>query len=352
VRPLSFSVLRYSSVNAKARVLFGRLLSKNDYEELLNKRTVQDIAAYLKKNTAYHSLLSEINENLVHRGDLEKLFRASLYSDFIKLFRFLGNGSQKFLQAAFLRYEVEDLKTLLRIVYTGRSSENVKDSLVFLKKYSDLDYERLVHSRSITELIEGLKGSVYYKVLSPFIESMERQNLFDMEMALDLHFFMTVLKLKDKLLTGNDRKSVTRSFGIEIDILNILMIYRCKKLFKLPKEVTLNHVIPYWYRLTRSQLIQLSESRDVEEFKSIIAKTKYSGIFKGNEEHLWETNCANYMYRMYKSHLRKDYFNFGTTMAYLHLKEIDIRNIITVIEGIRYSLSGEEIRSYLIGLGR
>lgn len=347
---MAVSIFKYSSVNTKARALFGKLLTKGDYEELLGRRTVQDAAAYLKKNTAYSYLLSSINTNLVHRGELEKLFKTSLYEDFMKLLRFLRGGPAEFLKAAFLRYEIEDLKMLLRVVYTGRDSEAIRDSLVFLKEYSDLDFEKLTGSNNIHHIIGNLKGSEYYKVLSPFLDSTKQQNLFDMEMSLDLHFFMTILKLKDKLLSGADRESITQTFGIEIDILNILMIYRCKKLFNFPKELTVKYVIPYWYRLSREQLIHLSESRDVEEFKRHVSKTKYSHIFKADDEHLWETNSMNYMYRVYKSHLRSDCFNIGLSMAYLHLKEMDIRNIITLIEGVRYNLSREEIKSYLAGI--
>lgn len=346
---MPFSVLKYSSVNAKARALYGKLLSKEDYDELTAKKSVQEVAVYLKNRTGYCDLLVGINEADVHRGELERLFRTSLYSDFIKFFKYLRGKPGKFLKAAFLRYEIEDLKVLLRVVNTEHDPLSVKDSLVFLKKYSTLDFHRLILSKSTTEFIENLKGSIYFKVLSPFIDKKDRQNLFDMEMALDLHFFLMILKLKDKLLSGGDRKSISHSFGVEIDIQNLQWIYRCKKLFKLSKEITLNHVIPYWYRLAREQLVQLSESRDVEEFKSLVSKTKYARLFKPAEEHLWETNYLNFMYRMYKFHLRTDYFNLGTLMAYLHLKEMDIRNIVTLIEGVRYSLPKEEIKSYLIG---
>jgi len=169
-------------------------------------------------------------------------------------------------------------------------------------------------------------------------------------MALDLYFFMTILKLKDKLLSGAERESVTESFGIEIDILNILMIYRCKKLFKFPPELTFKYIIPHWYRLSREELIRLSQSRDTDEFKRLVSKTKYGELFKDGEEHLWETNSMNYKYRIYKSYLRRDSYSLGTALAYLHLKEIDIRNIITLIEGVRYSLPKEEIKSYLVGI--
>src|SRR5688572_20107039 len=99
---MAVSICRYSSIHTKTRALFGKLLTKHDYDELLEKRTVHGVAEYLKKNTGYGRLLSSINENQVHRGELEKLFRASLYGDFIKLLRFLSGKPKEFLKASFL----------------------------------------------------------------------------------------------------------------------------------------------------------------------------------------------------------------------------------------------------------
>jgi len=58
----------------------------------------------------------------------------------------------------------------------------------------------------------------------------------------------------------------------------------------------------------------------------------------------------NFMYGFYKKMLRESQPSIGMIFLYLHLKDIDIRNIITTIEGVRYSLAAEEIKKYLIGV--
>lgn len=344
------SVFKYSSVNVKARALYSKLLTNHDYEELLEKRDVHEVAGYLKKKAGYSSLLSEVNENRIHRGELEQIFKISLYKDYSSLLRFFKGPSKKFLLAAFSRFEVEDLKMLFRIVYNGDNSIALKNSLVFLKSYSNLDFTRLIKSKTISEVIEGLKGSEYFKVMQPFLEVKKRQNLFDIEMSLDLHHFMEISRLNKKLLTGADKIVVAKTLGTEIDISNILMISRCKKLFNFSKERVFKYVVPYWFHLTRKQLINISESIGTDGFYHELSKTAYATIFKPGEEHLWETESMNHLHRVYKSHLHKDMLNLGTVVSYLHLKEMDIKNIIALIEGIRYSLPKVEIRSYLTGI--
>ena len=115
-------------------------------------------------------------------------------------------------------------------------------------------------------------------------------------------------------------------------------------------EEIIRYVIPYRYRLTKEQLVRFSESRDLQEFRSVLATTWYADIFRDKADSLWETISLNFIHGIHKKRLRMEFFSLGSTMAYLHLQEADIKNIITLIEGIRYSLPREEIRSYLIGM--
>ncbi|MDQ2087258.1 V-type ATPase subunit [Herbivorax sp. ANBcel31] len=342
------SYLKYASTITKTRSLYGKLLSKDDYNEIIEKKDVHDVAAYLKNNTYYGNILVDVNENIVHRGELEKILKTSVQNDYAKLLKFLRGKAKKFLETIFLRYEIEDLKIILRILSTDQPNELEFESLVFLTRYSELDRDKLVLSESVTEFIENLKGTEYYNVLAPFATIKERQKLFDIEMALDIHFFKMVLDAKDRLLSGSDRKIVNDIYGIEIDILNIFWIYRCIKFFDMPKEVILNHVIPHWHNLNRRQLIDLSSCKNMEEFKGIISNTKYRKILKSEEEPMWEKNYMFFLYKLYKKQLYNGDNNFGTVMAYLRLKEMDIKNIITIIEGIRYSLPKEEVKKFVV----
>lgn len=342
------SYFKYASTDSKARFLYGRLLSKNHYNEIVEKRNVRDVASYLKNNTEYGSVLASINENIVGRGELEKLLKSSVENDYVKLGKFLRGTSKKFLEVLFFRYEIEDLKIILRILSTDQPNELEFESLVFLTKYSKLDRDKLLLSKNTTEFIENLKGTEYYPVLAPFAVSEERQRLFDIEVSLDLYFYKKLTDAKDKLLSGKDKKVVSEMYGTEIDILNIFWIYRCIKFFDMPKEVILNNVIPHWYNLNRKLLIDLASSKNIEEFKEIISKTRYVKIFKPEEESMWEVNYMYFLYRLYKKQLYNGNYNFGTFIGYLRLKEMDIKNIITIIEGIKYNLPKEEIKKFVV----
>ena len=59
-------------------------------------------------------------------------------------------------------YEIEDLKLILRTISRNEDTSQLKDLLIHSKKYSSLDYENLLNSKSIEEFFEKLKGTVFY----------------------------------------------------------------------------------------------------------------------------------------------------------------------------------------------
>ena len=342
------SVFKYSGIVAKVRTMMGKMLTMNEYKELIQKKTVQDVAYYLKNNTYYKAVLDEINENSIHRGQLEQMLKKSLIESYIKLFKFLKGDVKTFLKLVFLKHEIEELKMIVRILDTEHNIQFALNSLVFLRKNSDIDIQKLSEAKNIQQLVENLNGSVYYKILSPFVVDSKHLDLFSIEMTLDMYFFSLVWKQKEKLLSGEDQKIITQSLGSEIDVLNILWIHRCKKYYNTPNEIIYSYIIPYRYRLTKSQIVKMVEAKTVDELEQIIGTTHYSQVFGQNRGLLLEHGFNLYIYKLYKRILRHNHFSIAFIMAFIHLKELEIRNLISIIEGIRYGLEAGQIKKYVV----
>ena len=65
----------HNATVAKIRAMYGNRLKQADYDELVNKSSVAEIAEYLKKNTHYGKMLSSIDTVNIHRGFLEDLLK-------------------------------------------------------------------------------------------------------------------------------------------------------------------------------------------------------------------------------------------------------------------------------------
>ena len=80
--------LSSNAVSAKARGMHGKRLTNNNFMDLLNCKTVHDVAYYLKNRTSYNKLLAGINENEVSRSELEVLLKQKIFDDCSDLGRY------------------------------------------------------------------------------------------------------------------------------------------------------------------------------------------------------------------------------------------------------------------------
>ena len=99
----------YSSnvILAKARAMYGRRLTRANYRELLECRTVGEVASYLKNQTSYGSILAGINESDIHRGQLEIRLRQKLFEDNSALCRYEVTIGEHFANYLISRGEIE-----------------------------------------------------------------------------------------------------------------------------------------------------------------------------------------------------------------------------------------------------
>lgn len=340
----------YNALMAKTRAMYGKLLKKEDYDELLRQKNLSGVVYYLKHNTYYSNILADVNEEEVHRGQFEKILRKSLMNDYRKLFCFTHGNIRDFLKVIYLKYEIDSLKRLLRVMETKGSPAVAEESLYFLRSYDPLHIAKLATAKNIRELINELKGTPYYDVLRPFLNERDGDNLFMIEMSLDLYYINLVFSKKKKLLSGLDAEAVNLSLGREIDILNLLWIYRGRIIYNIDRSIILGYLIPHRYKLPMELIYELADAKDKETFLEIAGRSGYSDLFLSDDSRFYDLKFAEYMYRLHRRMLRKYGFSISSAISYLYLKEYEISNIVSIIEGIKYGLPAETIKSFVTGL--
>lgn len=348
---MDFSLFTYGALAAKTRASFGKLLDKKDYIELIEKKSVGEIASYLKSSTHYSSVLKETDEKNIHRGQLEKMIKTDIMNEYSRFLRFTSGDARKFLQSTYKKYETESLKIIFRRLETTGNVMSGEGSMLFLKDNTDVDFHKLLQSKDSAEFISNLKGTEYYDVLKPFAADNSQINLFNIEMILDLNYFKYLSKRMKKYLKGQDIKPLYESFGVKTDVLNLLWIYRCKKYFNMPKEIIYSYVLPYNTRIRKKTLINLIEAENLEKFSEIVRGTKYASIFERNIDEFFEMNFAEYMYKIHLKMFRRHALSISSVVDYIHMKEYELSNIVSIIEGIRYGLRPEKIKKYIVGYG-
>ncbi|MCL2049755.1 MAG: V-type ATPase subunit [Defluviitaleaceae bacterium] len=82
-----------------------------------------------------------------------------------------------------------------------------------------------------------------------------------------------------KKLDKPDREALKRVFGTEIDLKNILIIYRLKKHFDTHGDMVYAHLIPSSYKLRAQEINQLAHAKDMTHFTQAAASGRYGAVF-------------------------------------------------------------------------
>lgn len=338
------SVFRYSGLTTKVRAMRGRLLTKAEYKYMSNMSSVADVISMLKERKSYAEIFEDKDPEFIHRGELEKLMLCSKYIDFEKLYRFANSSQRPYLKLYFIKYEIDIIKKAIIYLDNPEHGGIYNDFKNIVGKYPNIDISKVCSATNMDELMEGIKGSIFYETVS-MIRNYEKAKAFDYEVALDLFFFTYIWKKRKRYFKGEELEEVSKIYGTEADILNIMWIHRTKEYYKLPSEQIYSMVIPVYYKLRKVQIKELVEADSEEAFWSIVESCFYGKILK--KENFSKGKIAKffeeYLTECYHKLFKINPYSLSALTAYLKDKETEIKKIVTVAESIRYGYTSEDI---------
>ena len=341
------NILSYSGLSTKIRAMQSRLLTTQQYRELAELKNVPQAVAWLKQKPAYENTWASLSDDELHRGKIEQLLVNSIYNDFTKIYRFANIHQRKFLDLYFGRYELSIMKECLNKIFDHRDVQlDLSVFEPFFNKHSRLDIHKLTASGSIEEFVANLKGTPYYQILQS-LANLEKPTLFDYEMALDLYYFSTIWRTKDKILSKKDLEEITAAYGNKFDLLNLQWIYRSKQYYHVNTANIYALLIPVNYRLSKKDITALVESESTSAFETALAQTYY-----GKHYERLSTNTLEEMYSYIMKHVlskesKQDPYSVATIYCYLYHKEHEIDRLTTVLECIRYGVDPDDTMNYI-----
>ena len=75
------SLLSYSGLSTKVRAMQSKLIKEVQYQEIAQMPSVTAIVSYLKKQPGFQDLWADLDENSLHRGDIERLLTHTIYQN-------------------------------------------------------------------------------------------------------------------------------------------------------------------------------------------------------------------------------------------------------------------------------
>lgn len=334
---------------AKAKAMYGKHLKSDDYTELLRKKTVQEIAGYLKNETAFKSVLKGINEFSIHRGHLEMLIRQTFYLDFLELIRYGQSKKDHFYEYGVLMIEIKQILMSIRLISETDKTNQIAQLPIFANRMISFDVEELIKVNTFDELLSVLKNTPYYSILKPLKpRSVLDIDYANFEIVLKAYYYKRVYEIIEQEFTGKDKKDIRDLFDTQIELENITKIYRLKKYYNASPSEIKKVLNPTYKRISKNDLDEWIDTLDAQAFLHAVNKNAYDIPTDAKEFQYIEYQTDAIMFDLNKRLMRFSTNPNIILVSYLSLLDIEIRNIIDIIEGIRYKVENDKIAKLLI----
>ncbi len=341
-------VMKYSFINAKIRAMKSRSLKDPVYQQLL-ETTQLDAFAKVLMETEYSREVSAVD---VKTPDITEVISV-LDEHLVKCYRtilqfFKVKAENDFIRIILSRLEIENLKIIIRGKFKGITPIMISDNLIPTDGVSSLNFDELTNSRDVEHFVSMLERTRYERPLKtalPFFERDRRTAV--LERPLDVLYYLDLMRSL-KTLSVADRHVMKAYIGTYCDINNIMLIIRSRLYFDLPSDDIMTMYIPYGYRLTKSEALQLSKTSE-DDYREVLGKTPYGKrvpTFKSLTD--LEMGLLNILTYQTRKMMMGYPFHIGTVVGFLALKDIEVSNLKSIAEGKRHTLSEAQIRESLL----
>ncbi len=342
------NIVKYGAVNTKIKAMKGKFLTIDQYKKLLTASSFEDAIRLLKEDTSYKEILQGLSTENITRGQFEVILKRNLIKKLYNLSYYFSGEYKRLIKILFMKYEIEDLKIIIRSKYVQRSRDEIQAMLAFKNPFNIIDYDYLLSSRTVEELLERLKDTVYYKYIKGFKNEINNEGLFRMENNLDISYYGTLRKFVKKL-NKEDRKVISDIVGFEADLLNITAIYRGRKYYNISSEVMYNYTIFDYFKLKPEIIKELCYSKTMDEYFDILKDLPYKQIIpmNHNEDFLIEVYERASFKKFLEGYMASAKLNISVVVSYFHLLHIEVQNIISIVEDKRYDAGNTELINFL-----
>lgn len=337
-----------SAVITKAKSKYGKRLKDKDYDALLKCQSVAAVVNYLKTHTRYSDVLGRINENEVHRGQVETLLKQKIFYDFDSLCRYEMSEGSPFSEFIVRRYEIEQLMHFLLLLNCKKVEEYIFSLPSYFNKHTDIDLYKLSTCRDFDAFIQTLGHSEYQKILSRFAP--DERGMIDLsgaEDALNIYSYKELYDAISKRKSKKQKEKLKQLCDYVNDFCNLSRILRLKKYYEMKPQKVKAHLMPYG-SIKGNVLDSMCNAKSIEEVFDIMSTTRIGKRIKQmsieKEEQLSIVSRFNMCRRML-------YYSTDPAvvlLAYMYVNEAELKNIIAIIEGVRYGALREDIESLLI----
>lgn len=270
--------------------------------------------------------------------------------------KFVGGPAHEVLLGLLLRFQLENLKILLRGVLNHLPRAAVEQHLLSLPAPSSLDAGALLATDHLNALGQMLPRGVLRELLRRSARRWpDPPPLFLLEAALDQGYFAELIE-RARRLSGEDRALALPVLEQEANAFLLGLVMRGRFTYGLNPEWLLSFHIPGG-GVSRARLRQMLAAPDpatvaglaLDHFLDDLPATPKPGETNAPaDEAGWEARATQRLLRLANRAFRRSHTGCAAIVGYAVIRRIEAANLITLSEAIRAEMSPEAIRARMI----
>lgn len=349
----------YGYPNARIKAMKSLLFDHAYYEALLDVDDVQEIIAALEK-TSYKKDIEEGTLKYPGVQGVEEGLRMNLVNTFRKVVKIADESGSEVRELVHLlvgRWDVYNIKTIVRGKHIGATREEILDSLIPAGELHAVLLKQLAEAKDMKECLDLLAvWEVPYgrPLTAEFSHYVETGKLADMELALDKFAYQYALERTKRMFSLNARL-VREIFQREIDFVNIMTIIRLSRERVDPEEAA-NYFIEGGKLIDLEKFLSLVQIEKPEEIVAQLQETPYWGsLSEGLQDYLkygsiaaLERSMEDLIVKKNVAMFKGDPLSIAVIIGYVWAKFNEVVNLRILIRGKSVGIPKERIKKDLV----
>jgi vacuolar-type H+-ATPase subunit C/Vma6 len=330
---------RYAAALAKIGAERGKLLSEPQLKALTESKSLDEMAERLRGSNYGDEIMRLKTPRDV--GKVDHAIKDSLLETLRKIVVNSPKSVQPFLRTYLEGYEVQNLKTQIKLTAAGLTTEE-KLAKMHLRVEAILDnldaFEKAANAESLEALVKVFEGTEYSDALELGLNRYaDLRSTWPFDLLLDRAFYDKVIETFQRL-PRTEHKHVRFYASLQTDGFVLLTILRGKILGYAPES--LRTAIPHGtFDILEKEVEALIIAQDFDAAMKIAQQTRYKEYFQkasSPEETLAGAERAIKKAILDHAHAMRftDVFNAGAPIAFMVQKEAEATNLLTISLGI------------------
>ena len=347
------ALMTYGALTAKTKALYGKRLRTADFEHMAALGSETDVLEYLRTQPGWTRAVARLEEsrgNYIGRIEIEAALRDQVRVEYLALQHYVPREDKALLSFPVLLAEQGILLNALRRLRAGAYYKGLPEppSVAFP---IHVDPKAARSCTDYDGLIAAAEGSIYEPILRYLRPAGGGLPDFTTaEALLRTAYFSHMYRLIHKSYAGETKKVLLHSFGEQVDLLNLIHILRLKTYFPdSDKDLYLTVLFPFNYRLRPEFIRQLCAAPDAPAVFELLRTSPYAKSFENVDVTEVEDYYRRAFYTFNRRQLTAGAPSVYTAVAYLNVKETEMRALVNVIESVKYGVPYDAPFARLIG---